>query len=405
VGRRLIVVLAVVVLFATGCRTEKQTPAAQSPTSEAAPQRFPVQIDGRTDAFNGVFTGFFPKTLSVHPGDSVKYDMPHFTGEPHTVTLGTLADAGVAKIEQLGGPQPKFAEEAEPQLVALTDIFPHATPPGPPVPNQSAAQPCYLDSGEPPHSATGGAPACPSRTQPEFNGKQSFYNSGALIKDGDAFEVKTSKDIAPGTYSVFCLVHRSAMFGKLTVAPGGTSVPSPDEVRKAGSDELAKVVSALKPAADEAAAATPDKAVAGAGVPTVFDALVAEFGPKEASVPTGGSVTWNGFGFHTISLDASQGDVGVLTRGADGSFGFNIKVFAPADSAGQAPGYSAFPQTETKPAAINGGRFDGSAVKSSGLMVSLPPLLTSYKVTFTKPGTYEVRCLLHPDMKGKVKVG
>lgn len=83
----------------------------------------------------------------------------------------------------------------------MPDVFPHAASDGPPKPNQSAAQPCYLDTGVPPLANAGGAPACAKKPQPDFNGRQSFYNSGMLTEDGESFSVKLAEDIRPGTYS------------------------------------------------------------------------------------------------------------------------------------------------------------------------------------------------------------
>jgi plastocyanin len=37
-------------------------------------------------------------------------------------------------------------------------------------------------------------------------------------------------------------------------------------------------------------------------------------------------------------------------------------------------------------------------------VLSFPPQLTRYTLTFTKPGTYKFDCLLHPHLEGKVVV-
>src|SRR2546422_674703 len=88
--------LAVVVaLFGGACATKTKT-------TTTGPQTYTVQIDGKTAAFNGVFTRFFPNALSAHPGDSVKFKLTHFNGDPHTVTFGTLVDAASKKVDALG---------------------------------------------------------------------------------------------------------------------------------------------------------------------------------------------------------------------------------------------------------------------------------------------------------------
>lgn len=393
-----------VLLVASACARQQEAPPREKPASEAKAQTFVVQIDGETPDFIGAFNAFFPKELAVHGGDTLEFELPHFTGEPHTVTFGTLVDAAAAKLGKLGGPQPGFAEEAEQEFKQLTSAFPLQESQAPDL-NQSAAQPCFLDSGLAPNSFTGGAPACPKKTQPDFNGKQTFFNSGLLMEDGASFTAKVSEDIKPGTYSFMCMIHRGPMTGKITVVDPGKSVPDAEAVKKGAEEELDQIVSQLRPAAEQAAKATPDKAVAGIGVPALFDSLVAEFGPKELSIPKGRSVTWNVFAFHTIALDPPEEAVGLFTKAPDGSFHLNPKGGAPAKGPAPPPGFLNFPQTVSKPATIDGGTFDGSGFKNSGVLASIPPALVSYKVTFTKAGTFELRCLLHPDMKAKVKVG
>jgi hypothetical protein len=63
------------------------------------------------------------------------------------------------------------------------------------------------------------------------------------------------------------------------------------------------------------------------------------------------------------------------------------------------------PGAPEKPGLFDGGKWDGVAAHSSGLVLSFPPDLYKYKLTFTKPGTFEYLCTVHPDMKGTVTVG
>ncbi len=57
------------------------------------------------------------------------------------------------------------------------------------------------------------------------------------------------------------------------------------------------------------------------------------------------------------------------------------------------------------PAIADAGTWDGTGFHSSGLVLSFPPALSGYKLTFTKAGTYSYRCLIHDNMEGTVKVG
>ena len=399
--KRLTMIVAAMLTLVTGACGDDDGGATGG---AANAQTFAVQIDGESDKFNGEFAAFFPAKVEAHAGDTVKFDLPRFSGVPHTVTFGTLVNDALAKFRQLPPTASIAATENFPEMMKLTDVFPHEAPKGPPVPNQSAAQPCFLKTGEPPNSVSGGAAACPQTAQPAFDGTYSFYNSGALLADGDSFTIKFADNVQPGTYSYLCLIHRGGMSGDLTVVDAATKVPTANEVKAAGKTELDKLVTAGEGPAKAAAAATADKAVAGTGSPTSPSLIVAEFGPKSLSIPVGGTVTWNVFAFHTISLNAKDSDIGVLTKAPDGSFqfppsgapsGFNVP-----------PGAGDFPPADNeKPMLVDGGKWDGTGSRSTGILGSLPPRFIAVKLTFTKAGTYGLRCLVHPEMKGEVKVG
>jgi plastocyanin len=406
--RRVLVLAMVSVLVAAGCGgdDEKKTAATSTTAPSAATERVTVVMDGRASNYNGVFTAYFPAQVSVNPGTTVDFKMPYFNGEPHTVTVGTLVDTGVKKIEALG-PNASFADqEATPELRNLPDVFPHEVGTGPPDFNQSAALPCFLDSGVPPLSQTGGAPACPKREQPEFNGRQSFHNSGALVGDNAQYTLKLSADIAPGTYGVFCVIHRGGMVGRLSVVDKGATVPSAGEVAAKAEMEFRALASTLEPAAKSGAVAQAGTtaALAGSMAPGVITALVAQFIPANITVAAGKSVTWQIFFFHTISFNPPDEAKQLVTPAPDGTLHPNAKAFAPSNSPLLPPAYAAFPPKATKPYLLDAGSFDGTGYKSSGIIGSIPPSIVSYKVTFTKPGSYSYVCLLHPAMGGSVKV-
>lgn len=396
--------LLVTTMAACGDDTDTGLGSDDGGASEGGAQQFTVQVDGESKDFNGEFAAFFPSALKAHPGDEVTFKLPRFSGVPHTVTFGTLVDQAMAKFRQLPPTSTIAATENFSEMMKLTDVFPHEAPKGPPSPNQSAAQPCFLESGDPPGSQTGGAPACPKVDQPAFTGAHSFFNSGVLNEAGDEFSMTVADDAQPGDYSFLCLIHRGGMSGVLTVEEEGTAVPSPDEVSEQGESELAKLAEVGKKALAEADKATPDKAVAGTGDPSAPSLIVAEFRPKEISIPVGGSVTWNMFAFHTISLNAKDSDIGILSEAPDGSWSF-LPSGAPSGFE-VPPGVGDFPPADNeKPVLIDGGKWDGSGSRSTGIIGSLPPRFVSVKQAFTKAGTYTLRCLVHPDMKGTVKVG
>jgi plastocyanin len=290
-------------------------------------------------------------------------------------------------------------------MLHLPDVYPHEITGGEQDANQSSGEPCYLDAGIPPLSLTGGAAACPQRDKPEFAGTQSFYNSGALMGNDATFTVPISKTTKPGTYGVMCMMHRSAGTGQITVVPGDQPVPTPDEVTAGGRQQLQRLVDVLKPVAAKADEATPDNAVAGAVDPDVVSGLVAKFGPATISIPVGGTVTWHVNAFHTISFGAQESDVGSLVKAADGSIHLNPKGNFPAGYQVPDAAFAFPPPDDGHPIVVDGGRWDGSGFRSTGLLASLPPAPVTVKQSFSKAGTYAYRCLFHPAMAGEIKVG
>ena len=370
-----------------GCGSSKKSSSSSTPIA--------VQVDSKSTAFNFASTAYYPNEIQVHAGDTVRFTSV-FTGEPHTVTLGTLVQQGLDAYDQAAKTNPQVDDHTIPQLAKIPDLLPQ----GPGDANQAVAQPCFVDSGDPPGP---GATPCPKRAQPDFTGTQTLYNSG-FLPDGATFNVKLAKNIKPGTYRWFCSLHRSAMQGKLTVVKSSTKLPTAAELKQQGDQQLQKRVQGLQPVVSQAASATAsDKAVAGLGSQQVQDAFAAVMEPKTISVKTGGSVTWTIFGPHTVSFGVTEDVRTFIAKAPDGAVHLNPKSFAPAGGEGQPQGPP--PTAPGPPIPINGGTFDGTGFHSSGIVLSFPPQLFTYKLTFTKPGSYKYACLIHPDMEGTVQVG
>ena len=374
--RRYASLIAVLALTAAACSTGTSTTA----------QIHAVQVDtGGEGDFNFFALTYFPNELTVHAGDTVRFENA-FNGEPHTVTLGTLVqdllDASDALTEE--------PEEPLPQEAALPLLLPD----GPGDAPQAAANPCFLATGEPPATDP-----CTSEQQDQvpFDGTQSFYNSGWLAPDLD-FSVELADDIAPGTYRYFCLLHRQGMQGSITVVPDGEEIPTAEEVAQEREDAIAEIQAALQPAFDQAAASGPDAVFAGTGSPELENAAINEFLPKEVSIEAGDTVSWNVIGPHTISFNAPTEAKLALTAAPDGSFHANEAAFVPSPP-GPPPGEIQEATT------IDGGSFDGEGFASSGIIISFPPELATYTLTFTTAGTYNYQCLIHEDMEGTVRVG
>lgn len=399
----LVVLTAALAIAASACGSSSTANNQGGAPPPSTAQTFKVQVDGKSDAANFGFLAFFPKDLTVHPGDTVEFTSV-FTGEPHTVALGTLVDAGVAAALAAG-------PDAQDEPAELKKI-PSLLPQGPGNAVQAAAQPCFLPTGDPPATD-----ACPKaqQTQPAFDGTGSFFNSGFLA-DGDKFTVKLADTIKPGTYTFFCTLHRAGMTGTIKVVDAATPVPSPSDVTAAGkaliaekAGKLAPVVSALRAGTlpPFVPTAAPDQVIAGAASQDVQDALVDEFGPKEVSIPVGGSLTWDVLGPHSIAFNVPEDAKVLLNKAPDGSVNLNEKTVMPVGGPGAPPPPDGPPPDGPPgpPTLVDAGSWDGTGFHSSGLLLSFPPALLAYKMTFTKAGTYAYACTIHPEMKGTVKVG
>jgi plastocyanin len=289
--------------------------------------------------------------------------------------------------------------------------LPELLPQGPGDANQTAAKPCVVVSGDLPKSGEGCTGASVAMT-----GKEAFFNSGFLAPDIQTWDLKLAADIAPGSYPYFCLLHGTSMSGTVDVVAKDTTTPTPAQVATQAASErdaqLAKVKDAVAALPEgripglDFITAKPDQVLAGSGSPDPAAPLVLEFGPKVVKVPVGGSVTWVFLGPHTVSFNAPQDALNVLSKGADGGYHINARTEAPAGGPGVTPPSGPPPNGPPPPPHVtDGGKWDGTGFRSTGFVLSFPPALEAYKVTFTKAGTYGYVCLIHPGMFGSVQVG
>ena len=389
--RKAVVVLIALSFIAAACGDDDDDDGAASGSASDA---ITVEVDGTAPGFHAGFLAYFPKAVKVHPGDTVDFHN-NFSGEPHTVTFGTLADAalGAAGTGDENGPPPDAIAKM-PQLL----------PEGPGDADPAAANECVIATGALPLSGDD----CASADTP-FDGKQAFYNSGYLPPETEDWELELADDIAPGTYGYYCLLHGTDMGGTVEVVDEDTDVPSADDVAKtaeaqrdAGIAKVKDVVASLKDGAlPPFIESTPGQVLAGSGAEDPSAPLVLDFGPKAVSIKAGESVTWIGLGVHTISFNAPKDAYNALTKGDDGKFHANGKMSAPAGGPGAEPAPEGPPGP---PKITDGGSWDGTGFRNTGVMFSFPPSLAGYKLTFTKPGTYGYVCLVHPGMTGSVKV-
>jgi plastocyanin len=350
-----------------------------------------VQIDGHSKAYNATFTSYFPKRVVVHPGNTVSFH-ENWTGEPHSVTMGTLVEKGLAAAAHSNpnGPPPHaFA------------ILPTMLPQGPGDVVQAGARPCYLETGAPPQNPK---TPCPQVAQPVFNGTQTYYSSG-WIKPGETWKVRLAANIKPGTYHYYCTLHGAMMSGSIVVVPKSQSIPSQSQDDATGRAELAKLVAAAEPAFR--AAQSGHYPVHGnlAGVVSQSEQNVGinEFVAKTVHAKVGQPVSWTFLGAHTLTLGGPDNDEPILETAKDGSIHLRPSAVAPAGGPGAPPPPTGSSSSQPSTKVVHGGSYSGG-LHSTGLVLSFPPQLTGYSLTFSKPGTYTFDCLVHPHMEGKVVV-
>jgi plastocyanin len=355
----------------------------------SGPQTYVVQADINRADLNLPATEFalayYPKALTVHPGDTVSIGV-NDSGEPHTVALGSLVDAVAVPYAKLTPAQKQGDPPAAIQAAAKK--VPDLLPQGPGDAIQAAAQPCYQATGLPSTKD-----ACAVHTG-DFTGTESLVTSGWLDPNAP-FTLKISKNAKPGTYNFYCQLHGPDMAGTLTVADKATTTKTPDQVAAEAKTQLQADAAKLAKAAADLAAAPAAQAQAGAFDQAFQEGGVAAFGPNDIKIPVGGSVTWKVFGPHSLFFNAPASAQNLRQAAPDGSVHLNVKAASPAGG----------PGAPDKPGLFDGGKWDGTGEHSTGLILSFPPDLYSYKLTFTKAGTYTYLCTVHTNMKGTVTVG
>jgi len=195
-----------------------------------------------------------------------------------------------------------------------------------------------------------------------YNGT-GLANSG-LLSTGQQWTLTFTQ---PGAYHYICLLHGTIMQGVVTVHP-----------RPQAQGCLWIVQAGDGPAAGNNPANN-----------TVNDS----FYPRHLTVHVGDTVEWIG-GFHTVTF-GPEATIQQLEK----------SVFMPV------------PQTSGPPKLVfnpkvafpsGGSTYDGSSFVNSGVLaLNTPPnskAPPSFKLTFTKVGTYGYDCLIHPGMDGAIAV-
>ena len=362
---------AVAAATVVACAAAASAPGDDEPA--AGPTTVDVSVDTPSMSFPASFALYFPSAVAVHPGDRVRFSST-FTGEPHTVTLGTLVEQSMS------------AAVAATESPATPPSLPRPFPPGDDDVDPAAAQPCFLAAGEPRRGV-----ACPRTPQPAFDGRQAFYSSGWLADD-EVFEVPLSPDIEPGHYSYVCLTHPTVMTGTISVVAADAPVPSSTEQRRRGEAEAQRAVASLEAAVAETPLPAAFEVQAGLTLPSVPYALASLFRPAEITVRRGEAVEWHLQGPHTVSFDPPAHATPAIVRHDDGSYSLNETMKAPT-----------YDVTASTAADIRAGSYAGHGFHNSGLLEPVAATVR-YTLRFTRKGTYHYSCLLHPGMVGTVTV-
>lgn len=394
-------------------------------------QQRQVLIDYVHDEVASSFLLYFPRNVTLHPGDTVEFRQ-EWTGEPHSVTMGTMVDEMMAVVgplieeygDELEEPPPEVIEEFE----AATEDLPWMLSDDPSqLVNQNAAQPCFLEDGGPPEDPTTSC-ADEDQVQPAFDGTHSYYNSGFIPYEGTSgnkFTVELADDIEPGVYSYYCNLHGPFQAGTITVVDEDEPIPSAEDVARQTRDEIE---AAARPLIDVFEAARsgeieeifgqplePPLAGMAAEDPTVH-AFVSEFIPETLRIQVGEKVTWTFVGGHTVSFRVPD-YFSQMTVEDDGTVVFNPQAILsvngpgyPEESPPEGEGAAEASEPESEPpaeedleppepVAVDAGEWDGEEFISSGVFYD-----GTYSITFTEPGTYPYACLIHPQMVGAVVV-
>ena len=377
-----------------------------------------VLVDFTHDEMVTSMIDFFPETVTVHPGDTVRFKQ-FWTGEAHNVTFGTAFNDALGRIRS------RLARKTRPTIQEIeTDVAQLAGLPvilggarGPFVVDQNGAQPCYLDRGLPPSDPD---TPCPQRAKPRFNGRHSYYSSGFIPQEGkgsNLFTLELAPDIAPGDYNFYCTLHGVGQSGTLKVVPADREIESQGAVdRRARADIEREFATPFRQALQVAERggvevagkpyATPLAGVATTGIrswagvvhqrhPEHRHGSVNQFVPERITARVGETVTWTFTGRHTVSFNVPEffssftvADSGKVTMNPDAyrALGFPGR---PADLPAD------------RVANIDGGVWDGEGFVSSGLNWQAGD---RFSLAFARPGSYLMACLIHPAMVGRVEV-
>jgi plastocyanin len=191
-----------------------------------------------------------------------------------------------------------------------------------------------------------------------------FASSGFLTK-GKTWHLTFTR---PGTYHYLCLIHGEPMDGYVLVHPQPRPVQGKTYIVLTGGDQMA---------GNDKSNATQDMT----------------FFPQRLTIHVGDTVEWMGF-FHTVTFGPAA-----LRDQLEKNF------VMPMPQASGPPLLTLNPKVAFP---SGGATYNGTGFVNSGILLLRAPQSSNapptYRLTFTKPGTYTYECLVHPNMDGTIKV-
>jgi hypothetical protein len=86
--------------------------------------RTTIRDEGRR--YPSVFLAYVPSQVPLHPGDEVNFQLRD-SGEAHSIAMGTLVDAAVQAVDNLGPTATLKQIEARKEMKAVPSVFPFAS--------------------------------------------------------------------------------------------------------------------------------------------------------------------------------------------------------------------------------------------------------------------------------------
>jgi plastocyanin len=298
--------------------------------------------------------GVITRAAQVHARARVAPNAP----ATHVVSVGFGGDRGGEAIIFT----PKYIDVAVGDTVIWRDVDglePHTVALGPMSLLKKLTQDNIMQL---PHKRLGLNPKVANATRGNTYDGTGFATSGFLTK-GKTWRLTFTR---PGTYHYLCLIHGEPMDGYVIVHA------------RPARGKLYKVQAGDGPmAGNDKSNVTQDMA----------------FFPQRLTIHVGDTVEWTGF-FHTVAFGPEalrdQLEKNFLMRTPQQS-GPPLLVFHPK---------VAFPSGSHT--------YNGTGFVSSGILALNAPQNSkappTYRLTFTRPGTYEYDCLVHPNMEGSITV-